>query len=142
MELATFEKIQYLVCGQRIFADRGDYLAIGGLHRGTDSYAMLPQQVDGLHDVVCKFCEVARGELSAPTSLRKRRTQSRGKNGLLTGFAQLLHPMTWPCETGRVAVTARKKNLRMTGGEPWKDKGRVGRITSRGLERFHGRVRV
>jgi hypothetical protein len=52
---------------------------------------MLPQKVDGLHDVFGKFCEVAQGKLSAPTSLRKRRSESRGKNGLPTGFAQILH---------------------------------------------------
>lgn len=52
MEFAAFEKIEYLVCGQRIFAHGKDYLAIGGLHRETDSYPLLPQDVDGLHDVV------------------------------------------------------------------------------------------
>jgi|SRR5579859_527164 len=53
VEFAAFEKIEYLVCGQRIFAHGKEYLAIGGLHRETDSYPLLPQDVDGLHDVVC-----------------------------------------------------------------------------------------
>ena len=52
MQFATFEKFEYLVCGQRkIFAHCEDYLPIGGLHGETDSYPMLPQEVDGLHDV-------------------------------------------------------------------------------------------
>src|SRR6476646_10775846 len=51
MEFAAFEKIEYLVCRQRIFADREDYLAVGGLHGETDSYPTLPQDVDGHHDV-------------------------------------------------------------------------------------------
>jgi hypothetical protein len=91
VEFATFEKIEDLVGGQRIFADREDDLAVGGLHGETDSYPMLPQLVDGLHDVVGSFCEVAQGKLSVPTSLRKWRSPSRGKNGVPTGFAQILH---------------------------------------------------
>ena len=52
VEFAAFEKIEYLVCGQGILAHRKDYLAIGGLHREADSYPLLPQDVDGLDDVV------------------------------------------------------------------------------------------
>jgi hypothetical protein len=44
VQLATFEKFEYLVCGQRkIFVHRKDYLAIGGLHRESHSHPMLPQ---------------------------------------------------------------------------------------------------
>ena len=53
VEFAALEKIEYLVCGQRILAHGKENLAIGGLHRETDSYPMLPQDADGLQDVVC-----------------------------------------------------------------------------------------
>ncbi|HXJ03853.1 MAG TPA: hypothetical protein VNH65_02055 [Candidatus Acidoferrum sp.] len=53
VEFAAFEKVEDLVCGQSIFAHGKNYLAVGGLHRETDSYPLLPQDVDGLHDVVC-----------------------------------------------------------------------------------------
>jgi hypothetical protein len=44
VQFATFEKPEYLVCGQReIFAHSEDYLPIGGLHRKTHSQSMLPQ---------------------------------------------------------------------------------------------------
>ena len=58
VQFATFEKVEYLVCGQcKIFAHCEDYVPIGGLHRETHSYSVLPQYVNGLYNIVCSVCE-------------------------------------------------------------------------------------
>jgi hypothetical protein len=63
------------------------------LHWESHGQSMLPQQVDGLHDIVCSLCEIAHDKLIA-TSLLNWRSQSRGKNGRPTGFPQILHAPT------------------------------------------------
>jgi len=43
MQFIAFEKFENLICGQRIFAHREDYLPIRRLHRETHSHSILPQ---------------------------------------------------------------------------------------------------
>lgn len=59
IQFPTLKKFEYLVCGQRIFAECENYLAIRRLHRETNSYSVLPQYVDGLHNIVCSVCVIA-----------------------------------------------------------------------------------
>jgi hypothetical protein len=53
---------------------------IGGLHLETDSYPMLPQQVDGLRNIVCSVCEGAYDKLTEATLFWKSSGQS--ENGI------------------------------------------------------------
>jgi hypothetical protein len=65
VQIATFEKFEYLVCGQRkIIAHREDYLPIGGLHRETHGHSVLPQLLDGPHNILCSLCKTAHDKLS------------------------------------------------------------------------------
>ncbi len=95
MQFATFEKFEYLVCGQRkIFAHWKDYLPIGGLHRKTHSHSMLPQEVDSPHNIVCSLCGIAHDKFSGGRLFSKR---------LFPPTDRLGSNQSWPVIFGTVA---------------------------------------
>jgi hypothetical protein len=94
VQFAPFEKFEYLVRGQRIFAHGKDYRSIGGLHRETHSHPVLPQKVDGPYNVVRFFRVIAHDKLSWLRLFSKRLFPPKDRFGRDQG---------WPMIFGTVA---------------------------------------
>jgi hypothetical protein len=74
VQFTTLEKIEHLVCGKRLFANGEDYFPIGSLHWESHRQSLLPEQADGLHNIVSSL-EIIHDKLTGPTSLLKSRSQ-------------------------------------------------------------------